>query len=225
MTALIPNDPESLEHTARAIGFIVKGVPGLRDAIYETIGLVWTDPIMRRRRIKNLKHEFEMAEEILKGQKRLDDVSAKVAKEVLEPAMEEDREELQKLWAALLARLLTGQLSSVRPEWIEIIKSLEEIDVAVLQVMPKITYVVTVGVDTQVKSFLNEIKLLWPSAEFAEDDVYFSFSALKKLGLIQKSNSTIEGRSNIVGSVSRTQMDYTLLGRKILQITSPPNVD
>ncbi|AQS85147.1 MAG: hypothetical protein ABF876_01660 [Acetobacter aceti] len=219
MSSLIPTDPESLEHTAKAIGFIVKGVPGLHDAIYETIRSVWTDPLMRRRRAKNLEHELEMAEEMLKGQKRLEDVSAKVAKEILEPAMEEDREELQKLWAAMIARLQVGQLSTVRREWINIIKSLEVVDVGILTEMPSVSFIIEANKDSHTQAFIDALKIKYPQTTFSNDLIVLAFHSLEEKGLIK--HIVNGGRS--VGSECRSFYTYTTLGRTILEITSPPS--
>lgn len=221
MNSLIPQDPESLVHAADAIGHTIKNVPGLYDAVYETIAHVWIDPIRRRRRAMNLQHELEMAEKMIEGKQRLDDVSAKVAKEVLEPAMEEDREELQKLWAALIARLLTSQLVTIRREWVNIINNLNELDVAVLQVLPGIKYVVAVGGDAHLDAFMREIQMRWPLVSCSNDDILLSQIALKEQGVIER-RSNLPGNINQIGATTTTDWHYTLLGRKIIEITTPP---
>ncbi|MBF0877449.1 DUF4393 domain-containing protein [Gluconobacter cerevisiae] len=121
-----------LEQATHALGHVVKAIPGLGEAVYETVRLVWTDPIMRRRRKRNLRHELAMAEEMIEGQKRLEEVSTTAAKQVLEPAMEEDREELQKLWSALIARMLVQKDTGITSSVIKIIKQLDPVDALVL---------------------------------------------------------------------------------------------
>lgn len=123
-----------LEQTTHALGHVVKAVPGLGEAVYETVRLIWTDPIMRRRRERNLRHELDMAEKMIEGQKRLEEVSATAAKQVLEPAMEEDREELQKLWSALIARMLVQKDTGITSSVIKIIKQLDPVDALVLDI-------------------------------------------------------------------------------------------
>ncbi|GBQ94176.1 hypothetical protein AA23498_1944 [Acetobacter nitrogenifigens DSM 23921 = NBRC 105050] len=223
MNSLIPQDPESLVHAADAIGHTIKNVPGLYDAVYETIAHVWIDPIRRRRRAKNLQYELEMAEKMIEGKQRLDDVSAKVAKEILEPAMEEDREELQKLWAALIARLLTGQLSSIRKEWIEVIKSLEVVDAAVLKCLGDLSKNTSKRGDGSVWDALDFlIKDKWPQVSIGEDEIFLSVKHLERIGLIGKAFNTKKELPFCVDrSGERFSYALNILGMKIVEITSP----
>lgn len=52
MTDLVTFNPQEIEHAAHAVSAVTHAVPGLSQALYETIGLFWTDPIKRKRREK-----------------------------------------------------------------------------------------------------------------------------------------------------------------------------
>ena len=55
MTNVVKFDPQEIEHAAHAISALTHALPGARQAIHETIGLFWIDPIKRKRREKNLR--------------------------------------------------------------------------------------------------------------------------------------------------------------------------
>lgn len=219
MTDLVTFNPQEIEHAAHAISAVTHAVPGLYQALYETIGLFWTDPIKRKRREKNLKAEFEMAEKMIKGKKRLDDISATLAKEVLEPAMEEDREELQKIWAALFARLMTGQLSVIRSEWIEIIKGLEPIDVGIFEFLKTFKNTAKQGdKGFFIKCFSEKFKNEFAQTKYEESDFWLSFQSLVSKSLLFPVQ-TIAREKDGPWSPAYT---ITPLGNKIVEITSPP---
>ncbi|MFT8850400.1 hypothetical protein [Acetobacter orientalis] len=219
MTDLVTFNPQEIEHAAHAISAVTHAVPGLYQALYETIGLFWTDPIKRKRREKNLKAEFEMAEEMIKGKKRLDDISATLAKEVLEPAMEEDREELQKIWAALLARLMTDELSVLRSEWIDIIKGLEPIDVGIFEFLKTFKNTTKQGdKGFFIKCFSEKFKNEFPQTKYEESDFWLSFQSLVNKSLLFPVQTIARDKD---GTWSPAYI-ITPLGNKIVEITSPP---
>ncbi|WP_406239688.1 hypothetical protein ACF3NX_06260 [Acetobacter orientalis] len=200
-------NPESLEQTAHAITSVAQAVPGLKDAVYETISLVWTDPVKRRRRAKNLEAELRMAEEMIKGQKRLDDISATLAKEVLEPAMEEDREEFQEIWAALLARILVGKEKIISRKIIEIIKECDSHTAIILSSLPEVLE------DTRQNMIIEEIVevIVNKKEDIVDiDDVSIALRWLEEKGCLKE--------------LGRSPVSYTTtaLGRKLLQAVTFP---
>ncbi|EHH69661.1 Abi-alpha family protein [Gluconobacter morbifer] len=87
-------------------------------------------------RQKNLDDIREKVEEKV-GTHPLHEPSRKEAEPVLNAAAEEDRSELQEIWASLIANLVTGRISSVRPEVIRIIRGFVPVDALVLRTVQK----------------------------------------------------------------------------------------
>lgn len=127
--------PENIEHSAKALAMIVKGVPGLAQAMYEAMRAVAIDPIVFHRRKANLEREIELVRSMIEHKEILKNVSAVTAKSVIEAAMEEDRPELQKLWAGLLARLLTDPNAMITQKVISTVKQMEPMDALVLDIL------------------------------------------------------------------------------------------
>ncbi|MFT9315193.1 MAG: hypothetical protein ABF521_03555 [Acetobacter orientalis] len=209
MTNLVNFNPQEIEHAAHAISAVTHAVPGLYQALYETIGLFWTDPIKRKRREKNLKAEFEMAEEMIKGKKRLDDISATLAKEVLEPAMEEDREELQKIWAALLARIMIGKDKIISGKIIDIIKECDSYTAIIVSAFPDI--LADAGQNMIIEEMVEVI--VNKKEDIVDiDDVSIALRWLEEKGCLKE--------------LGRSPVSYTVtaLGRKLIQaVTFPEN--
>lgn len=219
MTHLISSDLNTLEETAHAVGQVIKATPGLREAIYETLQYFWTDRVRFARRKRNLEREIQMAEEMMKGQKRLEDISTVEAERILEASAPEDREAIQKLWAAMIARLLTGDLPTIRAEWIEIIQKLEVIDVGILDLLPKVRNNSPRG-DQQ--SFMNELNSEflkhWPASKVAYNDFWLSLKSLENRGLLIYRDTL---QKKLDGSWP-PPWEFTPLGCKIVEITTPP---
>ncbi|MGE4523005.1 MAG: hypothetical protein AB7D19_11065 [Acetobacter sp.] len=207
MTDLVTFNPQEIEHAAHAISAVTHAVPGLYQALYETISLFWTDPIKRKRREKNLKAEFEMAEEMIKGKKRLDDISATLAKEVLEPAMEEDREELQKIWAALIARILVGKDKIISRKIIDIIKECDSHTAIFVSALPE---VLEDAGKNMIVGEMSEVIINQHQEIVDIDDVYIALQWLIDKGCITKIAGIQDG------------YEITPLGRKLIQAVTFP---
>ncbi|GBQ24426.1 hypothetical protein AA12717_1783 [Gluconacetobacter sacchari DSM 12717] len=218
MSDLTTLDPEAIEHSAKAVGAIVHAVPGLQQALYETVKGFWTDPLIRCNRLKNLRHEFELAEEMIKGQKRVDDLSATLAKEVLEPAMEEDREELQKLWAALIARVMAGQDRRIRTEWFDLIRKFNSIDALVMSTLyehqsDEAMISVPIDLDDIGQSVEHHT-----SRHYERADIKLSAESLMDRGCVEYGED-IEDATN---SWLRKSYRLTTKGYQIARAVSPP---
>lgn len=59
--------PENVEHSAKALAAIVKGVPGLYQAMYEAMRAVAIDPIVFRRRKANLERQTELVRSMIEA--------------------------------------------------------------------------------------------------------------------------------------------------------------
>jgi hypothetical protein len=219
MTSLISSDLNTLEETAHAVGQVIKATPGLGEAIHETLQHFWTDRVRFARRKRNLEREFQMAEEMMKGQKRLEDISTVEAERILAASAPEDREAVQKLWAAMIARLLTGDLPTLRAEWIEIIQQLEVIDAGILDLLPKVR---NNGPQGDHRSFINELSSeflrRWSASKVEYNDFWLSLKSLENRGLLTY-RGTLQKKPD--GSWPPS-WEFTPLGLKIVEITTPP---
>jgi hypothetical protein len=72
---------------------------------------------------------------MIENKEILESVSVVTAKSIVEAAMEEDRPELQKLWAGLLARLLTDPNAMITQKAINTVKQMEPMDALVLDIL------------------------------------------------------------------------------------------
>lgn len=160
-----------------------------------------------------------MAEEMIKGKKRLDDISATQAKEVLEPAMEEDREELQKIWAALLARIMVEKNNGIRAEIIDLIKKFNPIDVLVLEQfatysrVSNLAHLNSMFISDKIRE-KYDVLLTYDRYDFM---ISFEFLYKNKLITYPSLLSSVD-LSFFEGKV----FGLSDLGKKILKITSPP---
>lgn len=127
--------PETVEHSAKALAAIVKVIPGLYQAMYEAMRAVAIDPILFHRRKANLERETELLRSMVERKKILENISTVTAKSIIESAMEEDRADLQKLWAGLLARLLTDPNAMITQKAISTVKQMEPMDALVLDIL------------------------------------------------------------------------------------------
>ncbi|MBB2164049.1 hypothetical protein HLH26_05755 [Gluconacetobacter sp. 1b LMG 1731] len=201
---------------------IVRLLPAGSKELAEQIVGAGSDTIRRWRQDRERSNLEEIAKQVrafTDGLPLDEKASSKVAEQIIDVAKDEDREELQKLWAAMVARLMTGQLRTIRPEWMEIIKSLQEIDVAILTVIPKISYTVSASGINVYNLFNSHINEIWPQSSFSDDDIDLAFVHLESIKLISKGKTS--GLSAI-GHIGKSPYQYTTLGRKIVEITSPP---
>lgn len=212
-------DADMIVQVANGVRSIIAGVPGLKEAAHEVVSHYITDPLKLARRVKNLEREREFAEKMIKGHTLIDNPSTKNAERILKAASEEDRELLQKMWAALIARLVTGQLPTIRNEWIEIIKNLEPIDAGILEILPNVRVTGNqgnIGVFTDVME--KDLREKFPQYPINRDDITLSLNTMIGKGLVVASE-TLFARPDGTWTPPRR---LTLLGKKILEITRPP---
>lgn len=215
-------DIHTAVQVADGVRSIVAGVPGLKEAAHEVVSYYVTDPLKFARRVRNLEQEREFAEEMIKGHSLIDNPSTKDAERILKAASEEDRELLQKMWAALIARLVTGQLPTIRSEWIEIIKGLEPIDAGILEILPNLRLTGKFMDDNAFLRILEEeFTRKFPQYSVKKEDFLLSLSQMQKTGLLGK---TIGYPRNQDGTWKPAWV-LSMIGNKILEITSPPIVD
>ena len=130
---------------------------------------------MHEVRIRNLSKLEERTERILRERNvEAEPISPALALPLFAAARDETREELQELWARLLAAAMDpSRRSLARREFIEIIKQIEPLDARVLEELRDITGAIPNRRDHIAATFQLPI-----------DDVEVSFEALAGLGLL-----------------------------------------
>lgn len=123
------------EETAKSVGKALDLIKSMSPAIAETYGLLIGDRISEARRrqldalarkTKKLLHERHVKEE--------QEIAEQVAIPLLEAAQGETREELQNLYAALLANAMDPQYAEiVRSEFIETIRQWQPMDARIMK--------------------------------------------------------------------------------------------
>jgi hypothetical protein len=139
---LIPLDSEAIKELAKTAGtaLAVAGKAGsyiawvLGTVPHDLVGVLGGD-WLRQVRIRNLARLHDRTEEILRsrGVTKTEPVSPSLAVPLLRAAADESREELQELWARLIAAAVDPDRSSrVRRSFIETVARLDPLDAVVL---------------------------------------------------------------------------------------------
>jgi hypothetical protein len=102
----------------------------------DVLGLVGGDWLHHTRAWRNAELQARAAKKIKQiGEQHLTPPSESIVVPLLQAAVKEGREELQELWANLLARAMTNNAIGVRREFIEILSALEPDDALVFDVV------------------------------------------------------------------------------------------
>jgi Abortive infection alpha len=182
---------QQILQTGRDLGGYVAGI--LDDLPKDLVGLVAGDRVKaaRKRRLGILEAKTK---KLLQDQgiAEPESPSLKLALPIFEAAADEDNQELQDLWARLLAAAMDPKRRDlVRQSFIPIVKQMEAFDVAVLKIIaanPHMGQWATNGLDVIVESLQRD------SSQDLRNDVRVSFESLAKLGCTTFSDT--EGHSN-----------------------------
>jgi hypothetical protein len=172
---------------------------GSRSESKESFKLKTYAKIFSLRRAENLYHMIEKAKKKLENA-GVDnpDAPPKLAIPIMIAAADESRDELQDLWATLLAAAADPKKSSsFRLKFIEVVKQFDPIDAAVLIEAARKNLV-----DTQ------QLKLLAEPLSLREDEVSVSLANLETLGLFVRHESS--GRNY-------RHLNQTAFGRELLR--------
>lgn len=115
------------------------------DVVADLVGVTFGDRVKQWRRLNTEKLAREFDDQCKKfriGKYAEDEASTepdlKLAAEVIAEGQNEGRDELRKLWAALLAGLTDPKRNKrYRREFAQIVKQLEPLDAAALKILPK----------------------------------------------------------------------------------------
>jgi hypothetical protein len=140
------SDPGSLipinDEQAKAIQEALKILQGMGSFLKDTVGTIPEDLVgillgdwLRVRRAENLERMFRKAQERLNERKiKTAPPSISLARPLMIAAADEDRDELQDLWARLLAAAADpARAKSFRLRFITVAKEMDPLDAAVLQ--------------------------------------------------------------------------------------------
>jgi hypothetical protein len=132
---------ETAKATSNAVDLVREGGRAIAPAIGEIYGLLIGDKLgaARKRRLDELARETKkiLHDRHVKEQQELPE---DIAIPLLEAAQSEPREELQNLWARLLANAMDPARSyNVRPEFIVIIRKLHPFDAKILTLLEELS--------------------------------------------------------------------------------------
>lgn len=125
---------ETAKATSNAVDLIREGGRAISPAIGNVYGLLIGDKVAAAR-VRRLDEITRKTRKILhdRGVKEQQELPEDIAIPLLEAAQSEPREELQELWARLLANAMDPERAgNVRPEFIETVRQLQLIDVQIL---------------------------------------------------------------------------------------------
>jgi hypothetical protein len=162
---------KALDVTETAGGFLARVLGTIPE---DTVGRVFGD-WLHHSRLRNIGKLEQRTEELLLERKVVaQPVSASVALPIFNAARDEAREEIQELFARLLAAAMDpSRRALVRREFIEIVKQIEPLDARVLEELLDITGAIPNRRDHIASTF-----------QLPADDVEVSFEALSGLGLL-----------------------------------------
>lgn len=132
---------KAIEEAAKTLGKAVDVIKSAEPAISNIYGWMIGDRVAEARK-RNADAFARKTKKIIEERdlKETVPLPEKLATPLLEDAQRESREELQNLYAALLANAMDPTFArDVRPEFIEIVKELEPIDVLLLNYMADTT--------------------------------------------------------------------------------------
>lgn len=121
---------------------IRRAFPESGDVLKQALGTYVTDPLKDRRDRRRIDRVAKLADEKIGDRKKEENLEEVMTSTEVEPLLEaiqdDDRKELQEIWANMLAKFATGQSQGFRREFIVTLKKLEPIDVKCLQLLPTI---------------------------------------------------------------------------------------
>jgi len=139
-------------------------------------------------RIRNLARYKERTEELLRarGVTETAPVSPSIAVPLLRAAADESREELQDLWARLLANAMDPSLGSVRQQFIEAVRAMDPPDAVVLNFMRTEGFH-QVGIDSDGETI--ERRHMAAKLGRTDDDLIVSLDHLSTLRLMEHASA------------------------------------
>jgi hypothetical protein len=174
---------KAIEETAKAAGKALDIVKGTSGAVADVYGFIIGDHLgaARARRLDKLaRRTKKIIEE--RNLSETAEVAEQIAMPLLEAAQRESREELQELWAQLLANAQDpSRAGDVRPEIISALGMLQPIDVRVLRHFGQTK-----------ERFSSPARLAATLKDARETAVSVSFDNLVRVGCIRVASNSVD---------------------------------
>jgi hypothetical protein len=205
--SLIPISDEQAKLGQEAL----KAFQGLGGYMKETFGTMPQDIVallggdyLKVRRAENLFRMIEKAKKRLEDNHVTDpDAPPSLAIPIMIAAADESRDELQDMWAALLAAAADPKRSaSFRLKFIEVVKQLDPLDPAVL-----------IELTHQKLADFEALNKISSKLHYLDDEVAVSLSNLESLALV--------ARAGPQNSANYRYLSATALGRELLRAVEP----
>ena len=202
---------EAVKATTGAGGWVAAIVQDVPKDLIGVLGGDWLHHT-RQRNLATLEAKTATYLENVAAERRTEP-SPSLLLPLLTAAVDEDREELQALWAALLANAMTDKGRRVRLEFFNVVRQMEPLDTIVIRLIahPNIwqrhpnsaTPFETAGSREMIQTFVDK------SYGFDPDSTQISFDALDNLKCIIR--SPVNGHASL-----------TAFGRGLLAACEPP---
>lgn len=184
------------------VGSTIAAVPG------DLIGVLGADWLHEKRRRNRARMEAKTATILDQiDQTRLSEPSPAMVLPLLEASSDEDREELQDLWAALLANAMVDGGRRVRRDYFETVRRMEPMDAVVLDIIsrrpnPHTNEMGAVQVDRDFFAWERQ------HVSMSADDWIISIDKLDRLGCVKPDRAAVPS--------------LTAFGRGLLVACKPP---
>jgi len=180
-------------------------MPELLSAMNETFGKYVTDPIRISRQQQNLDTVMDLARPKIGSRECSHDTSEAEARPLLEAIQDDDRKELQEIWANMLAKFATGQTNGFRRDFIETLKKMEVFDIICLN------FIMENCNSSQSTQIGNIVLKINSRTSIDYDDINISIEKLISLGCLHHRD----------GSFAESYLQ-TSYGKKLYQACQPP---
>ena len=160
---------------------------GIGSYLAETIGTIPQDLLgvaggdwLHEKRQRNLAQMRAKTARILEGveKERISEPSPSVVMPLLEAAKDEGREELQRLWAALLAQAMIDGGRRVRRAYFEVIQKLEPLDAVMLKALYELPFAPESIAPEQYRANVATMNAAAESVNATAREVAISYQAL-----------------------------------------------
>jgi hypothetical protein len=148
MTFVSDDEAQAAKEIAKTGGKLIDAAVGVGGFLRQTLGTIPEDMIglaggdwVHQQRRRNIGKMMAKTERMLEGvaPERITEPSVSVVLPLLEAAADETREDLQELWAALLANATLDGGKRVRRVFFEIVKRMEPNDAVIFRIIGKHT--------------------------------------------------------------------------------------
>jgi hypothetical protein len=217
MTELSPEEVKALVAVGTgAAGYVAKTIGSVPQDLIGVLGADWLHE-KRRRNLARLQRESALMIDALEAD-RISEPSPSLVIPLLTSAVDEGREELGRMWAALLANVMVDQGKRVRRDFFETLRQLEPEDAVLLETVRGFPYQGDPSDAAGEKGKIKNRTFLQESLaqrQLGEDRVVLSIATLRRMLCI-----AFPGLNVAPSELPRARL--TSFGRELLLACSPP---